>query len=88
MLGLKENRERLINRAIDSIQKTALIEAEDIQEFEYEPSEIINALFEDASESSESNESKKFKDRKLQKEQEITFFPNSNKYIKSKKGTI
>ncbi len=88
MLNLKENRDRLIQRAIRSIKPhQELLESLDsVKEtnFEYEPSEIICALFE------ETVSPKKFRDRKLQglqesESKEKTFFPNSSKYLKKRK---
>ena len=48
-----------------------------IEEFEYEPSAIIEALFE----SKETKKSNAFKERKLKREK-LPFFSNSNNYIK------
>ncbi len=84
MLNLKENRDRLIKRAISSIKTTALLEDAnlvDIQEFEYEPSEIIRTLFE----SDNDVEVNAFQSRKLKKSKKIkdkAFFSNSESYIK------
>ncbi len=89
MLNLRENRDSLIRKAIESITESEVIE------FEYEPSEIITALFE--TEDSHDRGSKKsnpnssgFKRRKLkelQESKEIPFFPNSSSYIKRKGKT-
>jgi Arc/MetJ-type ribon-helix-helix transcriptional regulator len=74
MLNLRENRDELIRRALKAVE-----ESDSIEEFEYEPSAIIEALFE----SKETQKSDAFKERKLKKEK-LPFFSNSNKYIKRK----
>ncbi len=80
MLNLKENRDNLIKRAIESIKESERGPVTDsIVDFEYEPSEIINALFE-ARVSSDN-----FKHRKLEVlETTESFFPNSSSYIKNR----
>ncbi len=75
MLNLRENRNKLIQKAIDSITET--------DAFEYEPSEIITALFE-SFDSDSTDATDCFKDRKLDKVKDITFFPNSSTYIKKR----
>ncbi len=78
MLNLKENRDDLIKRVIESIKESERRPATDsIIDFEYEPSEIINALFE--TRVSPNN----FKHRKLEIVEE-SFFPNSSSYIKNR----
>ncbi len=81
MLNLKENRDRLIERALKAIEESE----DNLEEFEYEPSEIINALFE----SKEVTSPRAFKDRKLSKvkKKQAPFFSNSNNYIKDKRKT-
>ncbi len=74
MLNFRENRDRLIKKAIESVQLSEVVE------FEYEPSEIITALFEE----SFTRDSKDFRNRKLKELKEIAFFPNSSKYIKKR----
>ncbi len=98
MLNLLENRNRLIKNAIQSIKRTALLEAEipeAIQDFEYEPSDIINALFESGDSKAEIKPDSGFKNRKLtekrsgsesESETKLTFFPNSSKYIKKRES--
>ncbi len=94
MLNLRENRDSLIKRAIESIVESEVIE------FEYEPSEIITALFESNNKANDShanlskrNISDRFKRRKLkelQESKETSFFPNSSSYIKKQeiKGDV
>ncbi len=86
MLGVKENRDRLIKRAIENIKITSLTETE-TENFEYEPSEIIRALFE-STDNVDSPEPG-FKNRKLKKKKKIdAFFSNSESYIKKKNKDV
>jgi hypothetical protein len=71
MLNIREDRDKMIHKIIESIT----------EEFEYEPSEIITTLFE--SKKINPKEKQAFKDRKLKKKP-IEFFSNSKNYIKRK----
>jgi hypothetical protein len=68
MLNLPEKRAKLIRRALEEAKKYN-------SNFEYEPSELLESLFEKKIQP----ETKSFKDRKLQ---EDTIFPNINEYLK------
>jgi hypothetical protein len=65
----------LIRRALKAVE-----ESEAMEEFDYEPSEIIEALFE-TKEILKSEKSNAFKERKLKREKQ-PFFSNSSNYIK------
>ncbi len=79
MLNLRENRVSLIKRAIESITEAEVV-------FDYEPSEIITAMFESSSSSVDpqhtDNGFRRRKLKELQESTEISFFPNSSSYIK------
>ncbi len=79
MLQLRENRDKLIQRVINEVTADA--------EFEFEPSDIIEALFE--SKEFNDTKAKKFKAKKLEESKETqgiqAFFPDATSYIKRKK---
>ncbi len=98
MLRLKENRDKLISRAIRSMRALTLEEAsETIDAFEYEPSEIIKSLFENNSVASIDSVNL-FKNRKLKEAkkgkgnrkqiEESSFFSNNKSYLKRKEMDV
>jgi hypothetical protein len=88
MLNLEKNRERLIQKVLRSVKEQPVEILEGI-EFEYEPSEIIEALHESKEHREDKSHKCKhnsFKKRKMKKNKRRGFFSNFNEYQDKKEN--